>query len=204
MALLPLAASRWCQLESVKADTAGDFSFSGEWRLDGCTTLQLDHGKCAEADCPYRLKLGDEEVIELADALHGNTVLTALSISSNKVSDEGAKALAEALRDNEALVELNLQANQIEDGGAIALAEAFQHNPTLSLLNLEHNLLHDAGGRALLGTLQANTSALETLHLSRNPISADLMFLIEQANEHHDLPSLEDSRLPLLDHGEEL
>ena len=68
-ALLPMVAARWCQLEGVKTDPDRDFSFSGPWRLDGCTTLELDHGKCDEEDCPHRVGLVDEEIIELADAL---------------------------------------------------------------------------------------------------------------------------------------
>ena len=36
-------------------------------------------GSSDEDDCPHRIGLVDEEIIELADALHGNTILTALS-----------------------------------------------------------------------------------------------------------------------------
>ena len=78
--------------------------------------LLLDHGKCDEDECPHRKQFEDEEIIELADALHGNTVLTALDLGSNKLTDESVKALAEALRDNEALIDLSLRDNQI--GGA--------------------------------------------------------------------------------------
>ena len=95
-ALLPCVVTRWCQLETVKTDPDRDFTFAGPWRLDGCTTLELDHGKCDEDDCPHRIGLVDEEIIELADALHGNTILTALSLAANKITDESAKALAEA------------------------------------------------------------------------------------------------------------
>ena len=37
--LLSPAAARWCQVENVKADVHGNYSFAGTWRIDGCTTL---------------------------------------------------------------------------------------------------------------------------------------------------------------------
>lgn len=122
LALPSLLSARWCQVENVKADVEGDYTFAGPWRVDTCTTLLLDHGKCDEDECPHRKQFEDEEIIELADALHGNTVLTALDLGSNKLTDESVKALAEALRDNEALIDLSLRDNQI--GGAPPLQRA--------------------------------------------------------------------------------
>ena len=168
VALLPVVTARWCQLENVKSDPDKDYSFAGPWRLDGCTTLELDHGKCDEDDCPHRVGLVDEELIELADALHGNTAITAISIAANKMTDESAKALAEALRDNEALNELNLSNNQIGDEGAAAIAEVFQSNQVMTLLNLESNLIEEEGGKAILDLLKSNTSALEILYIENN------------------------------------
>ena len=97
LALPSLLSARWCQVENVKADVEGDYTFAGPWRVDTCTTLLLDHGRCDEDECPHRKQFEDEEIIELADALHGNTVLTALDLGSNKLTDESVKALAEAL-----------------------------------------------------------------------------------------------------------
>ena len=74
-ALLPFAATRWCQLESVKTDPDRDYTYAGPWRIDGCTTLELDHGKCDEDDCPHRTGLVDEELIELADAMQLEAVI---------------------------------------------------------------------------------------------------------------------------------
>lgn len=170
MLLAPVAA-RWCQVENVKSDVHGNYSFAGPWRLDGCTTLELDHGYCAEADCPWRVQFNDEAIIELADQLHGNGQLTALSVSSNKLTDESAVAVAEALRNNQVLSDVNLQGNEIGDRGALALAEALQSNPYCTILNLEHNLLTDEGAQALLSVLKSNTSALEMLYLANNRVS---------------------------------
>ena len=171
VAILPSVTTRWCQLENVKTDPDKDFTFSGPWRLDGCTTLELDHGKCDEEDCPHRVALVDEEGIELADALHGNTVLTAISLAANKITDESAKALAESLRDNEVLNELNLMGNEIGDEGAAAIAEVFQTNPVFTLLNLEANQIGDEGGKAILDLLKSNTSALEIVYIENNKMA---------------------------------
>jgi len=173
--LLSPAAARWCQVENVKADVHGNYSFAGTWRIDGCTTLSLDHGYCGDTDCPWRVKFGDEEIIELADKLHGNTALTALSIGSNEMTDESTIALAEALRDNEVLNDLNLGGNKIGDQGAFLLAEVLSKNPVLTTLNLEHNLISDDGGRALVRVLKSNESALEVLHIGNNKCSDELV-----------------------------
>ncbi len=173
------AFSRWCQVENVKSDPNGDYTFSGPWRIDGCTTLSLDHGKCDEEDCPHRVKFVDDEIIELADALHGNTVLTALSMVSNNITDESVKAIAEALRDNEALMDLNLYDSMVSDDGAIALAEAFAENEVFNSLNLEHNNIGDEGAQVLLDLLKSNESAFETLHLKHNRVSPALLEEIE-------------------------
>ena len=54
LALPSLLSARWCQVENVKADVEGDYTFAGPWRVDTCTTLLLDHGKCDEDECPHR------------------------------------------------------------------------------------------------------------------------------------------------------
>ena len=142
--------------------------------------LELDHGKCDEEDCPHRIGLVDEEIIELADALHGNTVLTAMSLAANKITDESTKALAEALRDNEALNELNLMGNQIGDEGAIALAEVFQTNLHFTTLNIESNQIGDEGGKAILDLLKSNMSALEVVYIDNNDMAR---WIVEEVAE---------------------
>ena len=186
--LVPSVCSRWCQLENVKADVHGNYTFSGPWRLTECTTLALDHGMCTEADCPWRKKFSDEDIVELADHLHGNTALTALSMSSNAITDESALAIAEVLRDNEALTELNIQHNHIGDRGAVALAESLRANSVFTLLNLQHNMLTDEGASALLAVLQSNTSGLETLYVAHNDISEDVLAEIEMQNRQAMVP----------------
>ena len=180
--------ARWCQVENVKADIHGNYSYMGPWRIDGCTTLSLDHGYCAEMDCPWRVKFGDEEIIELADKLHGNTALTALSLNSNTITNEGAMAIAEALRDNEVLCDLNLGGNNISDAGASALADILATNGVFTNLNLEHNQISEAGGRVLVNLLKSTESALDTLHIGNNEVSPELVAEAEEANKAAFIP----------------
>ena len=182
-ALLTPGAARWCQVENVKSDIHGNYSYMGAWRIDGCSTLSLDHGYCGDVDCPWRVKFTDEAIIQLADTLHGNTALTALSIGSNEISDEGVIAIAEALRDNEVLIELTLSGNMIGNAGVAALADALKANPVLTNLNIEYNQLTDEGARALLNLLKSDESALETLHIDNNKISAELLAAVVEQNQ---------------------
>ena len=177
------AAARWCQIENVKADIHGNYSYAGPWRVDGCTTLSLDHGYCAESDCPWRVKLTDEAIIELADKLHGNSALTALSIAANKISDEGCMAIAEALRDNEVLTDLNLSGNQIGDQGGLALADVLKTNSVLTNVNLEYNRISDESARVLVDQLKSAESALDALNLGNNKVSPDILAECEDANQ---------------------
>ena len=148
---------------------------------------------CGEQDCPWRTKFGDEAIIELADALHGNKQLTALSIASNQLTDEGAIAIAEALRHNDALSDLNLNDNQVGDTGALALADVLGENDVLTMLSLSYNELTDVGGRVLLGVLKSNASALEVLHLDNNPVSTGLIAEAEEESRLAFVPPETDS-----------
>lgn len=181
--LVAPVAARWCQVENVKSDVHGNYTYAGSWRIDGCTTLALDHGYCGDVDCPWRTKFSDEDIIELADKLHGNTALTALSLNSNDISDEGVMALAEALRENEVLADLNLAGNKVGDQGASTLSEVLAKNGVFTNLNLEYNLITEAGGRMLVNLLKSNESALDTLHIGNNEISAELVAEAEDGNQ---------------------
>ena len=182
------AAARWCQLENVKGDVYGNFTYAGAWRVDGCTTLSLDHGRCSEIDCPWRIKFTDEEIVDLADKLHGNEVLLALSISANNLTDESAVAISEAMRQNNNLLELNLQENAIGDQGAIAIAEVIRYNVVFHQLNLAYNNITDEGAQLLLEVLKSEDSALETLNLRSNRLTASVLREIEQEMRRQRLP----------------
>ena len=89
----------------------------------------------------------------------------------SQIIDAGAVALAKALHHNSTLESLHLSTNSISDGGAVALAQALHHNSTLNWLDLTNNSISDAGAVALAQALHHN-STLVGLYLSDNSISA--------------------------------
>jgi Leucine-rich repeat (LRR) protein len=125
--------------------------------------------------------LSDNDAVDIARALAGNTTLQTIDLTNNRIGDEGAIALAgnttlqtldltnnrigyegaRALADNKTLQTLNLDSNEIGDEGAIALAG----NTTLQTLNLSDNKIGDEGARVL-----ANNTTLQTLNLAYNKI----------------------------------
>lgn len=167
-----------------RSRVAGNYSYAGEWRIDGCTTLTIDNGYCSDQDCPWRVEFEDEDVIELADKIHGNTQLTMLSAAANKITDEGVMAIAEALRDNEGMTDLNLSGNQITDNGGAALAEALAKNSYLTTLDLGFNNLTDVSARLLIALVKSDVSSLDRLGINNNDaISAEVMAECKDANE---------------------
>ena len=96
--------------------------------------------------------------------------MTKLWLNGNNIGHAGAVSLAEGLKHNGALKTLWLGDNQIGDDGAKALAES--GFGALTELSLEANEIGDVGAAALADALKVNT-ALKTVHLSDNKISAD-------------------------------
>ena len=82
-------------------------------------------------------KLGAECARALAEALRGNTVLTAVRLRSNGLGDAGAAALA--VHGNTVLTELRLEVNGLGCAGAAALAEALCGYAGLTALYLNGN-----------------------------------------------------------------
>lgn len=64
-----------------------------------------------------------QEVLELCNALEGNTTLAELSAGSHSISAQDAKAFAGVLRSNSALKSLCLGNSSFGDDGIAALAE---------------------------------------------------------------------------------
>ena len=73
----------------------------------------------------------------LADALHNNTCLTSLNLSSCNLGDGAMSKLAQPLKHNRTLFELNLANNKLGRPGMITLAGALAVNKGLMTLNLE-------------------------------------------------------------------
>ena len=111
----------------------------------------------------------DDDVVELAKALKGNTTLTELSLNNNNIDDDGASALADALKGNNTLEYLDLSENNIGDDGASALADALQINNTLEYLDLTENNIGDDGANDLADALKGNNTLI-WLDLNNNNI----------------------------------
>ena len=60
------------------------------------------------------LKINDESIIYIANALRNNETLTHLDISDNRFSYDGAEFLIDALENNTTLVKLNIRYNQLD------------------------------------------------------------------------------------------
>lgn len=74
------------------------------------------------------VRLNDQKVIELVDALESNTYINMLSLSGNNITDIGAFSLSKLNR----ITNLNLSYNKITEKGVIELAKN-----KLEVLNLE-------------------------------------------------------------------
>lgn len=123
-------------------------------------------------------RLGNEGVTALAQVLRGSLVQT-LHLVNNYIGDEGARALASALR-NGHLTELWLFKNDIGPEGAAALAASLPDSEITQLL-FSSNRIGEEGGRALLEAV--SSSALSELDLSDNSCSGELLGQIKAVLE---------------------
>jgi Ran GTPase-activating protein (RanGAP) involved in mRNA processing and transport len=115
----------------------------------------------------------DESMLQqLADALRGNTSLTAIDLGGNELGAQGVKYIADALRVNTSLTTVYLGGNEIGDQGAQYLADALRVNSSLNAIYIESNNISAQGARSLADALQVNTSLTE-IHLQRNDIGDD-------------------------------
>lgn len=102
--------------------------------------------------------IGDQGIVQLANALKSNGTLTSLVIWQKQIGDAEAQTLAGALQENKALKELHLPANQIGNKGACAFAAALKVNTTLTELGLSGNSVGSEGGKMLAEALEVNSS----------------------------------------------
>ena len=74
----------------------------------------------------------DRLLVQLAEAIKGNTSLKLLDIGGNNIGPEGIKVLLEALRGNETLTTLELGYNPIGEEGAKHLADVIKYDLRVS------------------------------------------------------------------------
>ncbi|RLN98230.1 hypothetical protein BBJ28_00000019 [Nothophytophthora sp. Chile5] len=100
----------------------------------------------------------------------GESFVTTLSLSGNRLQDSDMVLLANALVHNNCLLDLTLSYNAIAELGSTLLAAALAANSHLRTLDLRHNRIGKDGITPWLGpTMRANHS-LRELKLSHNAI----------------------------------
>jgi len=124
------------------------------------------------------LKINDNGIKKIVEALKINKTITRLDLNNNKISNDGTKVLAEALKINTKLETLNISNNNIRYSGAKALAEALKTNKTLILFNISNNNIGYDGGIAIADALKINTTLLD-LNLSENKINDGAVYIAD-------------------------
>jgi hypothetical protein len=115
--------------------------------------------------------MGDDGAVAVAKALHGNTRVASVNLSTNGIGFPGAKGLAAVLGLTvSALVTLDLSHNGVGASGAAALARALDRNSALRTLLLDANQVGNYGAEQMVRPLGKNR-CLVVLGLTANNIS---------------------------------
>jgi hypothetical protein len=112
------------------------------------------------------------DIILLANALMGNTTVSHLNISFNRVGDAGAEAIAKMLTVNTTLTSIDLGSMEIGDMGARALADAFKVNNTLTRIDIRSNNIGNEGAHHIADMMRYNT-AIRYIYLNQNLIGTE-------------------------------
>jgi hypothetical protein len=133
----------------------------------------------------------DAEAVEvIASSLRSNSVLTWLSMWSNKdIGPRGAQALGEMLCVSTSLQTLKLYSCSVGDEGAGHLAVALQRNQMLEHLCLDTNGITCIGAAAISTALPFNQT-LKSLDLESNPLDNDGIEALAKAVPRSGLCSL--------------
>ena len=99
----------------------------------------------------------------LADALHANTKLTALNLSSCNLSDSAIEKLSAPLSHNTTLYDLNLADNKIGRPGLTAIARALMTNKGLITLNLLGHRVNSEVCAAFVNAFTVNLTLLKLI-----------------------------------------
>jgi Ran GTPase-activating protein (RanGAP) involved in mRNA processing and transport len=90
-----------------------------------------------------RNEIGDEESVELFNALTQNISLESIILSNNKISDKGCQTLSKTLSLNTKLKILNLSFNRITTNGLINIFTVLKINKTLKVIDLGNNIIDE-------------------------------------------------------------
>ena len=129
--------------------------------------------------------IGNDDVVNIADALSTHRSLTSISLSGTKLSDDGLTSLAvSCIEENQRLKHLTLSGASISDKGAEWIAESLRMNTSLKTLTLRRNDITATGAIALGRSLNpiGSNDTLERLDLGQNPVEVQgWAFLIENS-----------------------
>lgn len=115
--------------------------------------------------------MGDDGAVAVAKALHGNTRIASVNLSTNGIGYGGAKAVAGLLGLTvSALTSLDLSHNALGASGAAALARGLERNGALRSLLLDANQVGNYGAEQMVQPLTKNR-CLVVLGLTANNIS---------------------------------
>lgn len=108
----------------------------------------------------HHVRISEEGMRFLADAVGGNTKLRTLTIVANDLTDEMVIALADGIKRNTNLLELQIYGDNphIGDRSALALANALDDNQTLLKFAIDGCKVGNAGGLALAEAVSRSSS----------------------------------------------
>jgi len=109
----------------------------------------------------HGIKMGNNEVLPIANVLKFNNSLNKLEIIGCDIGDSGARQISDDLKANSGLRELNLSSNGISEGGAKNIANALKTNVGLVKLNISGNPIGNNGALSIIEALRFNTSLVK-------------------------------------------
>lgn len=129
-------------------------------------------------------RITNKQVLQIADALGGNTHVTEIWLTNNEISDESSDGIAKttsagavgylmsALEGNRTVLEVYLGGNKIGTKGVASVCNMLRVNSVITDLGLEDNEICDDGARMLLDAVGQNTT-LQTLKMTGNVVGND-------------------------------
>ena len=119
----------------------------------------------------------DKELEIFSTGFLGNSVVTNLGLSRNKIRSRGGEILGDLFEKNCSLEMLDLGHNMISGKGAVAFGSGLKDNTRLKVINLEVNRMGCEGTMAIGQSLNTN-KALEELNLEYNGVGMKGCFVM--------------------------
>lgn len=132
----------------------------------------------------YNLKLDIETIVELANALGDNIVVTTLGFFGAVIDDDGICIIAKLLEKSRIIRVLNFANTVIREPGIMALAGAIGVNLVLETLNFAYTGIGDFGIKMLAPALKANktVTTLNIAHIGIGDEGAVIMGEVLERN----------------------